>query len=750
MNFLSPNSHLPHSKPDGASFWKSDFLRLQILENQTSFLGLGEVEVGGVALRSPRRPMSVELDTPDGWKVCDLRLISREQTPDSLVLELDASFGSAARMEWMLHEVRSRRRTGDWTRPPVNGAARLRLELRALSRSFGGQTWRGFSYQYFYESASHPIYQILDRATWEIGGAATGNEIWMRSCFAPGVCSLESDNQAYSTEWYEPSAENPNIFQFLPLQTELQGFTFTAHQAGVLATWPREVAHVRTLLEKEPGAQEIAHFHEHCGDLSQRFQTAPVEVLFLPGEFHRVERANLYETFKEMVHDTLHHQANLRRERISTYAMIEEWGHADVARYAAHGVPKLTDAGVQSIEVFNHFRNNMNTLGVSNACCTLSYDWAEEVGPHAMRALCESAQAGGARVVMWGNTALSSLNWMFSKTPGADSDIWLTAPDDLQPSPAPWIRNPSGAIEADHYTPIFCALNLRDQTARDYWVNSWKRAGEETGLAGIFLDSSFNMSSDKFHWLYNPKSAAHHGVTADQTHLLGQGRPVNEPPQAILSQYHAHLEMVGELQGAGFLYCNEDLGVFGVHRHGPSLKARLSCLWLWSDCVTAFDAPAIEAAGYEASDVFFRALAFRMMWILYWNIEHDCLSWAYSGSTTAPVGWEVPTPAQLNLLRAYNALEGQMLHREIVSDPTGTREMGVLYGDGDGHLVFWAFEEGPLPAAFCGAFSLREWNATAQNGAEESPLYAKPHHIYTAQKAAVNNYQFEPASALSS
>jgi hypothetical protein len=35
----------------------------------------------------------------------------------------------------------------------------------------------------------------------------------------------------------------------------------------------------------------------------------------------------------------------------------------------------------------------------------------------------------------------------------------------------------------------------------------------------------------------------------------------------------------------GYVYTNEDLGVFGVHRHGPALAARLQSLFLWADCI---------------------------------------------------------------------------------------------------------------------------------------------------------------------
>ena len=71
-----------------------------------------------------------------------------------------------------------------------------------------------------------------------------------------------------------------------------------------------------------------------------------------------------------------------------------------------------------------------------------------------------------------------------------------------------FVRNASNAIEADHYTPEFAVLNLRDPAVREYWLRKWKAAHDEVGLGAIFLDSSFNLSSDKFHYVQNTRGAS--------------------------------------------------------------------------------------------------------------------------------------------------------------------------------------------------------------------------------------------------
>jgi hypothetical protein len=248
------------------------------------FLGLGRITANGVPLRSSRRPMFVEIRNPAGIQLGDFKLVRKQVRPSRVVLEFAMNAEQTGLMEFMLHAVRNRFNTTDWTKPAQPARdTRLSMEICPVSRHIGGHRFIGFSYQYSYRSHSIPIYKILDRATWEPGGRAVGNEFWMRNCFTPSIVPIRSRRQFHSTEWFLPSCDNPNILQFAPLQTELQGFTFTGSAAGILVTWATRVAHVRSLFEKPRGDDELVHWHEHCGDLANEFTTAPVEVLWLPG-----------------------------------------------------------------------------------------------------------------------------------------------------------------------------------------------------------------------------------------------------------------------------------------------------------------------------------------------------------------------------------------------------------------------------------------------------------------------------------
>ena len=718
-------------------------ITLGLLLDGDRYLGIGSVVAGGVALRSPRRPILPEIRTPNGIALRDFRLTAFDQGAQRVEITMTMDRSHDGLMEWMSHEVRPRYAVHDWSAAPEPAPdTTLSLSLEPVGYPIGEWHASGFQYQYRYRTVDLPIYKILDRATWEVGGDAVGNEIWIRNSFAPAIEAIAEAGQRYSTEWYLPSCHNPAVFQFLPWQTALPGFTFTAHARGVLITWGTEVSHVRTLLEKEAGKREIAHWHEHCGDLAPEFSTCPIDVLWIPGPRSRTELFNLYHAVQEMVADRLHACAGLRRERVSTYGMIEEWGLPDLDEYRRRAVPALLAAGVKRIFLPSQFQNNMNVWGLGNMCCTVDYKVADSVGEDRLKALVEDVEGGGAEVEMWGNTAVSTLSWIFANrertgTGGPTPSRIDFLPREgslmeaLRTAEEPFVRNPSGAIEADHYTPVFAVLNLRDRTVRDYWLRCWGAARERIGRRGIFVDSSCNLSSDKFHWVANA-DATRIGAVVDQAEPTGRSDGPQGTPSQILSQYGAYLDLLREMQETGYAISAEDVGVFGVHKSGPDLGRRLDSLPLWSDCLLSFDRSTVLEAGEDPDDVYFRGLAYRMMWMLYWDPFRGEVTFTYPDPDRQDCEPDTPSVWHLSLLRAYNAVEKRMAARRIL--PEGR---GVLYAargpriDGsrqtDRISVLWAFEDFDMD---CGAgCNIRDvLSGTAVRG---DRLSARKHHIYT-------------------
>ncbi|NJK97422.1 MAG: hypothetical protein HC905_23170 [Bacteroidales bacterium] len=204
-----------------------------------------------------------------------------------------------------------------------------------------------------------------------------------------------------------------------------------------------------------------------------------MEVLWIPGELDQVGRANLYNHVRELVHEELHRQAGLMRERITTYGIIEEWTEPDFDHYREKGLPKLLEAGVKNVFIPSQCQNDMNTWGLSNMCCNVDFKISETVGEDKLKKFCQAAKAGGVKIEMWGNTVISTTTERFMHRDGRKKGIeFLPFKGSIQEviakAESPFIRNASNAIEADHYTPRFCALNLRDKDIREYWLKQWK------------------------------------------------------------------------------------------------------------------------------------------------------------------------------------------------------------------------------------------------------------------------------------
>ncbi|HEY6676999.1 MAG TPA: hypothetical protein VIZ87_09440 [Terrimicrobium sp.] len=81
-------------------------VRIDLLEQDGEFLGLGAVSCGGVSLRNPRRPMFVFIRNPWGIQLCNFRIAQHEERAGEtrLIFTMDAFQDGL--MDWQLHECR--------------------------------------------------------------------------------------------------------------------------------------------------------------------------------------------------------------------------------------------------------------------------------------------------------------------------------------------------------------------------------------------------------------------------------------------------------------------------------------------------------------------------------------------------------------------------------------------------------------------------------------------------------------------
>ena len=102
-------------------------VELSLVSHGKEFLGLGKVRAGRTLLRSGKRPMFVEIRSPNAVWLSRYRLEGEEPRDGGLDLTFSMQQHEAGPMDWMVHSVRTRYATGDWSaRPrPAEGLARV-------------------------------------------------------------------------------------------------------------------------------------------------------------------------------------------------------------------------------------------------------------------------------------------------------------------------------------------------------------------------------------------------------------------------------------------------------------------------------------------------------------------------------------------------------------------------------------------------------------------------------------------------
>ena len=343
-------------------------LSFELAVREKCFLGFGAISCGNVTLRNRRRPMFVEIRNPFAVELLNYRVTYREDSPERILFAF----------RWMRaragdgvdgHEVRPRYSTADWTRAP-KPAESTTLELNCPRAANDRQArLLGFSYRYNYRSPTIPLYKILDRGSWEIGGSALGNEFWMRNCFVPSISESNRRRNFTRRNGIFRIAQTP-----APFNSSLCKRVPGVFLHGVTCRPPRdlgsEVAHIGRSLKSRAGRSDDA-FSRACGDLEHEFSTSPMEVLWSPGGRNRVDLANDYEAVRELVHETLHAQIGMRRERVTTFGQIED-GLRQTSNVIEAGSAKASGSGRKNDLPGKSFREQ-HEHGAWQFCATVDH-----------------------------------------------------------------------------------------------------------------------------------------------------------------------------------------------------------------------------------------------------------------------------------------------------------------------------------------------------------------------------------------
>jgi hypothetical protein len=269
-----------------------------LVTEQNEFVGIGEVRVGDVALRSAARPMVVRFDTPEGV------LYSRLLVTNSAEGRIEMT---AVGLPWGKAEYADQYNQPQMslTLPTSAIEDHLTLTLAPQSLELGGRAWSGFSYALEFRSASRHIHRLWTHGTWEIGGTITGNTVLHQ-----GQCNMPvyrgAKESLFTTACLKTLQQHGNpqgmSYQLAPRGGLLQAFDFQFSTAGALLMFWPQFASILSVVESPAGSEVLHILDEHHFPLATSAAPPAKWVLFCPGPLTEHEARDLWWTAHEHVY----------------------------------------------------------------------------------------------------------------------------------------------------------------------------------------------------------------------------------------------------------------------------------------------------------------------------------------------------------------------------------------------------------------------------------------------------------------
>jgi len=626
--------------------------RFELLIDGDRFLGLGAAWIGATRVRSGRLPLTVATQAWSGLELASWRLAGLDASPKEVRLRGVASFRRMPVKLLRDHSFDPIHELGDWDEggeaAREAGQGRLDLVLRPAKDRFGGLEFRGFSYHYEYESKTVPLFYLLDKASWELGGDIEGaTAVSQSSCSAPQAAFAR--DTAWTTEgvihWDDPASKaNPVMTHNLPRWASHQAFDFQYKGDATLLGVFEHVDLIRSVLRREAGKAELKCIDKHIFDESLAYTTSAKSILLNTDPKTPTAQRNLWTWVFDTVADRARAEFGLREEPLVVRLTQNYWDNFTYDTYRKDLLPAAVNLGFEAL-----FIDNVNRSAATercpgpdfwwNMCCGHEYEPAPRLGgPGKLKAFIADAHALGIRPLSWTNNdqALSS---PVNKTE-RDEQGWFVHMEDT--------RTKYGGA----YMSVFSILDFKVEAARRYWIDCLKKIKAETGLDGYLFDSFYNLG-------FMPVS-------------YRGGRPT--------TQWRELVQAFKELQDAGIYFMIESFGPFGSPQHGcPAAYAEPQNLFALYKVTGGIGYTTIPTGNVQAQDgnlgLMYRFFAHMASpsFGLWENGERIDRRW---------------TPAHKQCLADYNANRGFMYKRFMQEDGRG-----VLWHDKPGkRATFWNFE----------------------------------------------------------
>jgi len=500
--------------------------------------GLGEISVRGVALRCGRLPIAPLIDTPEGLRFRDFTLVDVIRRDDETIVRcrVKAEQGDYTGHTDLLHHRRVVTRFPDKT--PV---ADIDWVLRPDHAEIGGRPFAGLSYAYRFrcpDETQGRVHRVVDRASWEIGGAAEGNTI-ISAGQANHPEHRATRNSAFDTRVARRGLNGERLkpgsvsYETGPRFGVMQWFDYLFADAGALAVFYARMEHIRGLVDKREDSDLILHFDEIHFALTNEFETPAKRVLF-HAPTHALditEGRNIWTDVGDYVAHVYRSQYGIRAEEPVPEAAYQfSYDHrmrahllpADPAdhfrRLGREFVPRVAELGIRRIFIGPPWINDMTEEKETRNCCvTLEYRVADRFGGEpALADLCRAAEAAGVQITLWFGWATSTA-----------SPITLEHPE--------WrVISVTGA----HYNGGYRELFVHDPRSgfRDYLAGQLTGLRRRTGYHAVWHDSFVHLPT----------------------------MVVNYADERLEPSLDALLGFVADLQREGLVHTIEGNGPFGL------------------------------------------------------------------------------------------------------------------------------------------------------------------------------------------
>ena len=636
--------------------------------------GIGAVSLHGKALRDTTECIWPEIATPYGVEVCDFELQDVRLEAGAIIVSTRPFYRVIHRMEWTEHAMHPLTNTASWSKRPSSGeGSRFDWILCEVNETYDGVPYAGFSYAFRYEGPKHPIYQIEDKATWELGGTVVGNGFIMRGGGAPHA-RFKQDTPYYSG-WDLPSIANPHVFQHKPLYTQMQGFTFQYDASQVLLTVHDHPSHVRSLFQRQGGQPSLLHFNQYCFDLTEQHTTPARKILVgTRKDGSESTRANHYLRVRDFLQDQHRKYYGLKYDKARPVSHMEANGLAQMENFKPV-LDQLKKWGIHrafimpiwrspDTDINPRFEKDRDRFGVfGNLCCPLELEIADCYGGwEGLRSVTQHAASLNMETFTWHASHFSSITPLTKDIP----DLFC--------------RDVNGQFNRNNYGHVLWAVNQRSPKYQEYLMAAYRKA-KDCGLNGIFHDSHFNLATDTINFLHIDYYDEGKPVPPGRFHFPSEVQGQDQ----ILSMHDTALHLQSRLQNEyGFFYYVESEGALGTSWSSPDYADIRGNEYIYSNLDAGFDHEGLAKSGDDVVMAYFRALSVRLTYQV--GIEPNL----FPAPRSIVRWWRPEAMVPFNL--AFARVEDHMEEMWILEHDNG------IVWKGPGTEVLFAYKDFDYPA----------------------------------------------------